>query len=57
MYIYKILIMFVEPNEKDLKAVQKNLSHPQAQNHQLSLLLPPSPHPVHTLKMMVQKII
>lgn len=56
MYIYKILIMFVGPSEKDLKVVLKNLAH---HRHKITLspLSSPSPQPVHTLKMIVWNII
>lgn len=45
MFVYKI--MFVEPNEKALKAVEKNLSQPQAQNHHLSFATPKSTSSAH----------
>lgn len=50
MYIYKILIMFVELSEMDLEAVQ-NCSHPQAQKSP-SLLHHPQVHTqsAHTKK-------
>lgn len=45
-YICKIQMMFVELSEKALKAVQKNLSHSQAWNNQLSFVtLNPQVHP------------
>lgn len=57
MHIYKILIMFVESSEMDLKAVQNNCSHPQAQNHHLSFITPKSTPRVHVLKRTAWKII
>lgn len=56
MYICKIQMMFVKLSEQTLNAVYKNLLYAQAQNYHFSLSSP-SPSLVHTLKMVVRKII